>query len=111
MKRKLALLAAVVVLVAAAGAFMSVHYWSRTICWAGHAPDRISMGYEQLDTVTAGLADLPQIDSWRTNPPVVLDLPTIGVCPGVDTSRYQPMVIWVRVGENQFVRYERGGGP
>ncbi len=111
MKRKLALLAAVVVVVAAAGAFMSVHYWSRAICWAGHAPDRISMGYEQLDTVTAGLADLPQIDSWRTNPPVVLDLPTIGACPGVDTSRYQPMVIWVRVGENQFVRYERGGGP
>lgn len=110
MRKKVALLAAVVVLVGAAGAFMSVRYWSRTICWAGHPPDRISMAYEQVDTVTMKLEDLPPRD-YTGAPALVLDLPAIGICPSVDMNGYTPLEIWLRVGNNQFVSYGRGGGP
>ena len=109
MRRKLGALAAVAAIVVAAGAFLTVRYWSRTICWAGHAPDRIA-GYEQRVTVTAKLENLPPRDVSGA-PALVLDLPAIGLCPSLETSGYLPMGIWVRVGDDQFVGYGRGGGP
>lgn len=110
MKTRVILLAAVVIVaVAATGLFLTVRYWSRTVCWAGHAPDRIA-GFQQGETVTAKLAELPARDVNGT-PALVLDLPAIGLCPSVDTSGYLPLEIWVRVGDNQFVSYFRGGGP
>lgn len=111
MKKRLALLAlAVVVVGGAAVAFETVHAWSRSICWMGHPPDRIA-GYQQGATVTATIDDLARLDSWHTDPPLVLQQPVLGICPRMDPSGPTPMVIWLQIGDNQFVSYERGGGP
>jgi hypothetical protein len=108
MKKRLAVVLAVAgLIVCAGGAWYTERYWSRTICWSGHPPDRIGI-YERGDTITAHVEDLTT-GLVGTRPPVVLDLPSIGLCPTV--ADVAPMVIWVRLGERQFVAYRRGGGP
>lgn len=109
MKRSRRLAAAGVVIVALivvaaipTGAWSKIH--DKYLC-LGDPPSRIG-GYQQTEFQTA--AELPM--TTDSEPAVVIEMPAF-TCP----TFYQPtnsrMEIWLKVSDNHFVGYLRGGGP
>ena len=105
--RKLATAAVVIValVVVAAipmGAWSKIH--DKYLC-LGDPPSRIS-GYQQTEFHSA--AELPT--TTDSEPTVVIEMPVF-TCPTYDQPTYSRMEIWLKVSDNRFVGYVRGGGP
>jgi len=109
MKRsgKLAAVAVVIVgvIVVAAipmGAWSKVH--DKYLC-LGDPPSAFS-GYQQ--TRFQSPTELPRTTSGE--PAVVIEMPAF-TCPTYEQPANSPMEIWLKVSDNRFVGYVRGGGP
>jgi hypothetical protein len=111
MKRSRQLAAAAVVIVALIvvaafpmGAWSKIH--DKYLC-LGNPPSRIS-GYQQTAREFQTAAELPS--ATNGGPPVVIEMPAF-VCPTHEPPTTSPMGIWLKVSDNRFVSYVRGGGP
>jgi len=81
-------------------------------CGPDRIPDRV--GFFQRSTMTAtALAQLPPRTGWpQGRPAVVIDWPGLGFCPAYFPDQTDdPILIWLRVRDDYFVAYYRGGGP
>jgi hypothetical protein len=105
--RRLAAAAAVIValIVVAAipvGAWSKIH--DKYLC-LGDPPSHIS-GYQQTADEFHSAAELPR----TTEPAVVIEMPAF-TCPTYEQPMNSPLGIWLKVSDNRFVGYVRGGGP
>jgi hypothetical protein len=115
MKRRRKLAAAAVVIVALIvvaaipmGAWSKIH--DKYLC-LGDPPSRIS-GYQQTADEFHSAAELPR--TTYSEPAVVIEMPAF-TCPTYEQPTEKPanspMGIWLKVSDNRFVGYVRGGGP
>lgn len=111
MKRsgKLAAAAVVIVALIVVAAF-PLGVWSKIhdkyLC-LGNPPSRIG-GYQQTAGEVHTAAELTSATNGK--PPVVIEMPAF-VCPTYEPPLTSPMGIWLKVSDNRFVSYVRGGGP
>jgi hypothetical protein len=112
MKRSGKLAAAAVLIVALIvvaaipmGAWSKIH--DKFLC-LGDPPSRIS-AWQQTTNEFHSVAELPR--ATYGGPAVVIEMPAF-TCPTYEPpTNYSPMGIYLKVSDNRFVGYARGGGP
>ena len=106
--RKLAAAAIVTVALIVVAAF-PMGVWSKIhdkyLC-LGDPPSHIS-GYQVTAGESHSAAELPLT---TTGGLVIIEMPAF-VCPTYEPPATSPMRIWLKVSDNRYVGYVRGGGP
>ena len=98
------IVALIVVTAGPMGASSKIH--DKYLC-LGDPPSRIS-GYQQTADEFHSAAELPR--TTYSEPTVVIEMPAF-TCPTYEQPTNSPMEIWLKVSDNRFVGYVRGGGP